>query len=217
MVYVKHFAPPPVCRKELLRYAGASNDNGTVSMLADSVLKELGESLSFKVCYSVLPVEIMQNCCDFGVLNVNSESLAKNISGCSHALLFCGTIGVEIDRFISKYSRISPSRALLFQAAGTERIESLCDAFIKDYEQENGVFLTRRFSPGYADLSLEVQKEIFAILDCPRKIGVSLNESLFMSPTKSVTAIAGITDKKPKEENKCSGCFNTDCAFRSIL
>ena len=30
------------------------------------------------------------------------------------------------------------------------------------------------------------------MLDCPRKIGLTLNDSLLMSPTKSVTAIVGL-------------------------
>lgn len=214
MVYVKSFAPPPVCKKELLRYAGAKQDDA-ISELTESVLNELGDSLHFKVCYTTLSVSITKDLCDFGVFKVQSKSLAKNLSECSSALLFCGTVGVEIDRFISKYSRLSPSRALMFQATGTERIESLCDAFIKEYETENGVYLTPRFSPGYADFSLQAQKEMFAVLDCPRKIGVTLNESLLMSPTKSVTAIAGITDKKSKEINKCTNCKNSDCVFRS--
>ena len=57
------------------------------------------------------------------------------------------------------------------------------------------MFFKPRFSPGYGDLSLEVQKEIFSLLDCPRKIGVSLGDSLLMTPSKSVTAIIGYGTK----------------------
>lgn len=55
-----------------------------------------------------------------------------------------------------------------------------------------------RFSPGYGDLPINMQKDIFAALDCPRKIGLSLNESLLMSPSKSVTAIIGVS-ARPKQ------------------
>ena len=74
-----------------------------------------------------------------------------------------------------------------------------------------------RFSPGYGDLSLALQKDIFAVLDCPRKIGITLNESLLMSPSKSVTAIIGVCDEKPEcadNENKCESCTKQDCAYR---
>ncbi|MBO5857729.1 MAG: Vitamin B12 dependent methionine synthase activation subunit, partial [Clostridia bacterium] len=42
------------------------------------------------------------------------------------------------------------------------------------------------------DLELTTQKDIFKILDCSKKIGLTLNDSLLMSPTKSVTAFVGI-------------------------
>jgi len=53
--------------------------------------------------------------------------------------------------------------------------------------------LTSRFSPGYRDLPLTLQREIFTLLEPSRRIGLSLNASLLMSPSKSVTAIVGIT------------------------
>ena len=80
---------------------------------------------------------------------------------------------------------------MFFQAIGAERIESLCDAFCAEREAE-GLRLRPRFSPGYGDLPLELQRDLFRGLDCSRKIGLTLNESLLMSPSKSVTAIAGI-------------------------
>ena len=65
------------------------------------------------------------------------------------------------------------------------------------------------------------QREIFAALDCPRKIGLTLNESMLMSPSKSVTAIIGVSpedsdndSKMNIKEHKCENCQKTDCAFR---
>ena len=51
---------------------------------------------------------------------------------------------------------------------------------------------TGRMLKPYGDLDFEEAVSIFAVLDCPRRIGLSLNESLLMSPTKSVTAIIGL-------------------------
>ena len=55
-----------------------------------------------------------------------------------------------------------------------------------------GMSLRPRFSPGYGDLPLTVQKEFMTLLDCAHLIGINLNESLLMSPSKSVTAIIGM-------------------------
>ena len=86
----------------------------------------------------------------------------------------------------------------MLDALGAERIESLCETFCKELSLKSrakGACVTPRFSPGYGDLPLTFQKEIFRVLDCPRQIGLSLNESLLMSPSKSVTAIMGIRRK----------------------
>ena len=79
----------------------------------------------------------------------------------------------------------------MFQAIGSERVESLCDELCRELEGEWGT-VRPRFSPGYGDLPLSLQKEIFALLDCGRSIGVALGENLLMSPSKSVTAIVGV-------------------------
>ena len=76
------------------------------------------------------------------------------------------------------------------QALGAERVEALCDAFCAEFEGAK-----MRFSPGYGDLPLDTQRALFALLDCPRKLGLTLNESLLMSPSKSVTAIMGLAAK----------------------
>ena len=80
----------------------------------------------------------------------------------------------------------------MLQAIGAERLESFCDIFCRDISCEYNEKLRPRVSPGYGDIPLSMQKEIFSALDCSRKIGLSLNASLLMTPTKSVTAIVGI-------------------------
>ena len=138
---------------------------------------------------------------DLGFTVTHSRDLQKNLKGCCRIILFGATVGLELDRLIARYGRLSPSKALCFQAIGAERIESLCNVFndeIDEIFREQGMYTRPRFSPGYGDLPINMQKDIFAALDCPRKIGLSLNESLLMSPSKSVTAIIGIS-ARPKQ------------------
>ena len=49
-----------------------------------------------------------------------------------------------------------------------------------------------RFSCGYGDLPLSLQREIFPALQVTKNIGVTLTDGDLMMPTKSVTAIVGI-------------------------
>ena len=207
MIVVKTYNEPQFCEKEILRYASCRNEDSEILALVRSCIDEVRRKLSYKVCYQEFDMPI----------ETNSKMLLKNLENCSSVIIFAATIGVEIDRLIAKYGRISPSRALMMQAIGAERIEALCDEFCEDLKNERNVNLSPRFSPGYGDLSLEVQKDIFDILDCSRKIGISLNDSLLMSPSKSVTAFVGISNEKLKKvKNKCSLCDKMDCSFRGV-
>ena len=42
-----------------------------------------------------------------------------------------------------------------------------------------------------------MQKDVFAALECETMIGVTLTESLLMTPSTSVTAIIGMKEKTP--------------------
>ena len=198
MTEVRNIDVPPVNPKEVLRYAGCKEADENVLKLLEDALTEALPKLNFKVCFSEFSVNISGDICDFGAFSICSNDLAKNLAGCEKVLIFGATLGVGIDRLITKYAKISPSKALMLQAVGAERIEALCDGFCKQAEIEKGVALKPRFSPGYGDLSLLVQADIINLLEASKNIGLTLNNSLLMSPTKSVTAIVGYQS----EENK---------------
>lgn len=220
LIFNKTYPAPAFCEKEILRYAGCkSPDVETQKLLYDCINEVVGK-LTYKVCYRELPVSVSGTVCDFTAFKTVSQDLSKNLENCKKAILFGATIGVEIDRLIAKYGRISPSRALMFQAIGAERIESLCNAFCADMQHTLNIGLKPRFSPGYGDLPLKIQKDIFALLDCSKRIGLTLNDSMLMSPSKSVTAIVGITDKTDNvttATTKCALCDKKDCNFRGAL
>jgi len=215
IVLYKAFSAPPVCKAEILRYMGAKELDEAASDLLDSTLAEAEPSLKYMVCYTELPLKITDDACEIGGVLFESKSLSDSLKGGDSVVLFAATLGAEFDRLLMKYSKLSPAKALMLQAFGTERIEALCDAFCKNYEEEQRVYLTRRFSAGYGDLSLLCQREIFDMLDCEKRIGLTLNDSLLMSPSKSVTAICGVNKNSDKNKtNKCSLCEKSDCIYR---
>ncbi|MBO4733379.1 MAG: Vitamin B12 dependent methionine synthase activation subunit [Clostridia bacterium] len=217
MTYVQTFDPPPVCKKEILRYAGCKTESDLPQGLLESSLDEAKNLLTYKVCYTSLDIKITGENCDFGLFSVKSGALAKNLAKAEKAVLFAATVGVGIDRLIEKYGAVSPAKAVLFQAIGAERIEALCDTFCTEVQSKTGLYVLPRFSPGYGDFALQSQKDIFSLLNCRKLIGLTLNDSLIMSPSKSVTAIAGLT-KKPQDGgfDKCRVCKNTDCVYRGV-
>ena len=186
---------PPISEREVLRYMGAREATDEVRALLRAVIDEAGSCFSGRVCAMECAVSISQSTVDLGFCRVESRDLTKALAGCESVLILAATVGMEIDRMIARYQRISPARALALQALGAERVEALCDVFCRARAEEytpRGISLRPRFSAGYGDLPLSLQRELFRALDCPKRIGLTLNDSLLMSPTKSVTAIVGL-------------------------
>ncbi len=190
-IFTKAYPPTPYDEKEILRYAGCKDGEGVFELLKECLL-ECENALSYRVCYRVLT---KRQFLSFIPAAEESKSLQARLQGRDEVVLFAATVGLGVDRLMEKYGKISPVKALFFQAIGAERIENLCESFCQDLQEEyakRGKKVGVRFSAGYGDFPLSAQKEIFALLDCPKKIGLTLNDSLLMTPTKSVTAVVGI-------------------------
>ena len=191
-VLTKAYFDLPFNKKEILRYADCKEITPEIEKLLNECIEEATKTLSYKACYCILPINISGNTIDFGAFKVNSEKLTINLKDCKKTVLFGATLGTNIDRLIMKYGKLSPTKALFFQAIGATMIEALCDEFCNEIKSNLNVNLKSRFSPGYGDLDLSCQRDIFKILNCSKNIGLTLNDSLLMSPTKSVTAFVGI-------------------------
>lgn len=195
---VKEYSAPPINVSEILRYMGSRSHDPSHRELAERAIALVSDKLTYRACFAEFPLVTDGDVLDMGFARCISRDLSKCLEGCSSVVLFAATVGLEIDKLILKYSRTTPSVALALQAFGAERAEALCDLVARDVAIGRGE-TTPRFSPGYGDLPLELQKDVFSALDCSRRIGLTLNDSLLMSPTKSVTAIIGV--RSPKELN----------------
>ena len=189
-VMLKKYSLKDFDRKEILRYAACKTETDEIRAALDECLQVCDGMFSPRVCYIVWTVEQF-----FEAFGRESKTVSVRLDGCQYVVAFAGTVGLDIDRLVAKYASIAPSKAVFLQAIGTERIETLCDTFcqeIREQAKEKGYTARQRFSAGYGDFPLQRQKEICRVLDCTRKIGVSLTDSLFMVPTKSVTAFIGL-------------------------
>ena len=190
-IITREYLLPEYNVKSIMRYLGIKQYDEEANKLLNSCMNECKSSFTYKACYSVTDVKIAGDCVYLGNYGYLSKSLSNMMNNCDRAVIFAATVGMGIDRLITKYNRILPSRAYCFQAIGTERVEALCDCICHNINEEYGS-ITPRFSPGYGDLDMISQKNIFNMLDVYKYIGVTLNTSCSMSPSKSVTAIIGI-------------------------
>ena len=75
---------------------------------------------------------------------------------------------------------------------------------------------TFRFGIGYGDLPLSQQGEFLKILNAPKLIGLNIGKTDMMTPTKSVTAVIGLTTGEVSSKKKgCMSCnLKGTCRFR---
>ena len=155
---------------------------------------------------------------DFSCFQVRSRSLAKNLQGCSEVILFAATIGEGADLLARKYGRINVAKAVVMQAAAAAMIEAFCDEEnekLRAEAAEKGLYLRPRFSPGYGDFSLNHQRDFARVLEMQKTVGITLTESLLMLPSKSVTAVIGVSRQDARcVLSGCESCRNAGCTFR---
>ena len=180
--------------KEALRYLGYEKgaDTSDIKGELEECEKLILPALSPKACLEEYRITRGEKL-NLGFAEVQSKSLLKNLEGCSKIVLFAATVGAEVDRLILKYSKISPARSVILQAMGSSAAECWCDDINKIIIEKFGK-AKPRFSCGYGDLDISLQREIFTALDVTRRLGITLSDNFFMTPTKSVTAIVGIKD-----------------------
>lgn len=203
-----------VDRKETLRYLGYYSKNADFSgieSVARECEREILEAQNLKACFDVYAIVRGQPQngggtdenyrLGLGFAEVTSRSLSAHLKDCGSFVLFAATAGVGIDRLIARYNRLSPARAVLCQAMGAAVVEQWCDMLCRQFREQFGAKKSR-FSCGYGDLPLALQRDIFSALSVTKHIGVTLSDHCFMTPTKSVTAIVGIpfADGGPTKE-----------------
>lgn len=210
-----------VDKEEILRYLGyhGSEADTTVMQSIDDCVDELQNYAvprSERQLFDVVPYgqdEVL-----IGQIVIKSKDLAQHISGCKKAVLFAATLGAQADILLQRWSKLDMSRAVIMQACAAAVIEAYCDECEAQIAAEfaaNGLFLRPRYSPGYGDFSIEYQKDLLAVLNCGKRMGLTITDSYMLVPTKSVTAVIGLTNEKTScHIHKCMDCVAVNCPFR---
>ena len=134
---------------------------------------------------------------------IESNDVARLFENSKSCIILAATLGIDADQEISIRQKII--------------IDQVCDEAeqkLIDVLKENQYF-TMRFSPGYGDVPLEVSRDIIKILSCEKRIGLSLTMSDMLVPTKSITALIGISSKKENRQKSCGKCnLVKTCMYR---
>ncbi|WP_405382625.1 vitamin B12 dependent-methionine synthase activation domain-containing protein [Phascolarctobacterium sp.] len=202
-------------QREALRYLRANPKDKDSQNLVDLVYLKLRNEVQAR---SVLQrhsvtVDDAGVTLDTGV-RFTSRDLARHLKGCDSVLLLGATLGSKVDVAIRRLALGSVAEGAAAQAVAAALIESYCDEV--QAKVDTGALQQRpRFSPGYGDWDLAEQAKLFPVLNCAKQIGLTLTDGMMMAPSKSVTAIIGLSESVECVWNKCMTCGNVNCPYRS--
>lgn len=129
-------------------------------------------------------------------LVIDSKNIAQLLKSAEKVVVFMTTIGPVLEQEIFRFfSSGEPTKAVILDAVGSEAIEVLTDAAQESVTQQAGPYQsTPRFSPGYGDWPLKINKTILKLL-AAQTIGVKISSKYMLTPQKTVTGIWGLVKK----------------------
>lgn len=156
----------------------------------------------------------------FAGLEVSSVKLEAHLDGCREVYLLAATLGVGVDRLLERLAVTDVSAAVMAQACAAAFLEGWCDRYQDQIAAEvsaEALFLRPRFSPGYGDFPLDTQPALLSALEAGKRIGLTATGANMLAPTKSVTAVIGLSPEKGScHAGGCATCGKKDCAFRRV-
>ena len=205
---------------EALRYLGAgTNPPEELRQQASAAAEELAAQIQPRYTYKLFP--LMREESGFRLdgtnLLLSGRTAGLMLVQCDQAVLLACTLGTEFDTLIRSVQVRDMARAVILDACGSALVEQGCNEAERDIAARfPGLYLTDRFSPGYGDLPLSLQPAICGLLDATRRIGIHVTPSFLMNPSKSVTAVIGLSDRPQMARIRgCAWCsMRGTCTLR---
>ena len=207
-------------RGDIYRYLGCrdSQPPAELRQMVEDCLAALEKAVAPRRVYRLYPLdEAVEGTVRFGGLSLDSRDLAALLEGCGMVALLGVTLGPQADTLIRRSEKLEMSRAVVLDACASALAEAQAEDCQREAEAASG-----RFSPGYGDLPLEEQGRLLALLDAPRRIGLTLTGGGMLVPVKSIVALAGLRTGEPAGVSricggKCASCGKSDCPYRAVL
>ncbi|MCF0260254.1 MAG: hypothetical protein HUJ54_10385 [Erysipelotrichaceae bacterium] len=210
---------------QVLRYAGVSSQfiqdhpQDALIQAAEKTALEMEKVLQPKTVWKVFEAQHL----DQGIALKGTDLVLKGklassmLADSTHVIVMAATLGMMFEHLLSQKTARSMQEALLWDACGSDYVEKVLDELEQEIASKLTArqHLTDRFSCGYGDLPLSLQKEVSDLLNLPA-LGIFLTDSHMMVPSKSVTAFIGISPNVQKARIKgCAFCaLKEKCPFR---
>lgn len=210
----------PISKLEAARYMGVQGQpDRQIMELLERAEPIIRENIIPKYVYRETALQIDDDGVHAEGMSVvfAGRDIKKHLSGCDRIVVMAATLTTDSDKLI-RQAAVTGGMAdsLAMDCLCSAAIEQVCDRAEEEiFSVIKAPYRTWRFSPGYGDFPLETQKDILHFLNASRRIGVTVTENHLLIPTKSVTAVIGISDSfLSRGATGCSSCnMREKCAF----
>lgn len=200
---------------------GKNRPDENILKILDDSEKELLKVIEPKYVYKIFDIDdidpeeghVLLKGCE---MRLEGKDIAAHLKGCRKAVLMACTISSGADRLIRIRQVRDMTEAFVMDSLASSAVEQACDLAQEEIMKLAGKFCTWRFSCGYGDFPIETQKMFVSVLDAQKRIGLNVSNSCMLVPSKSVTAVFGISDTPlEKRRTGCECCNMKDtCNFR---
>lgn len=212
--------PESIPKHEAARYMGVKGEpSASVAELLDRLEPVVRAVIRPCYVFRETTVEHDEQGVHLGCMSVplTGKSVAEHLKDCGKAVILAATLSSEADKLIRRLAVTDMAESLAADSLCSAAIETVCDLAEQEiFSRINAPYRTWRFSPGYGDLPLELQADLLDALNAQRRIGLTVTENSLLVPTKSVTAIIGISESPVAGSGVgCQNCgMRESCAFR---
>lgn len=209
----------PISKSEAARYMGIRGEPDTASAaLLNKAELMVRSRLTPKYVFRETAVSFGNDTVKLDCMRVplTGKDIYRHLKDCTRAVILAATLSAEADKLIRQAKVNGMAEALAVDCICSAAVEQVCNRAEEEiFAQLRYPYRTWRYSPGYGDLPITLQKEFLLALNAHRRIGLTVSESYMLVPSKSVTAIIGISDKTISRGKKgCAVCNMRDrCAF----
>ena len=209
-----------ISKDEAARYMGINGTpDSSIEAMLDRCEKLVRETVRPNYVYREVDISFAEDGVHVEGMSspLTGKSVRKHIEGCSKAVLMAVTLSAEADKLIRRAAISNMAESLAIDCLCSAAVEQACDIAEKEiFSEIVAPYRTWRFSPGYGDLPLDIQRDFLLFLNAQRRIGLTVTDNCLLIPSKSVTAIIGVSDKPVNKGAKgCAVCnMRESCEFR---
>ena len=208
-------------QKEALRYLGYGENIPDENMqeIINSCEKQLLGAIEPRYLFQCFDIKSFDNgiALENTKLVLMGKDIENHLSGCKKVVLMCATISSGVDKLIRASQISDMTKTIILDSLASVAIEQVCNIVEEEIKSEfSGFNQTWRFSPGYGDFPIEIQKDFLDALNAPKRIGLMATQSSILTPRKSVTAVIGLSENEIlRKKRGCQTCnLRETCAFK---